>query len=98
MTHTFPSPKELGKSDLARLVIVYQNKFDTKLNNINSELLYLKNKFTKLELDLDIPRNINNKLVDQVTTVGQKSLENKQYKNHSKQLVNRFGKTSIKRF
>ena len=48
----------------------YQNKFDTVLNNINSELLDLKNKFTKLESDLEISRNVNNKLVEQVTRCG----------------------------
>ena len=42
MTHTLVSLEKLGKSDLARLVIGYQNKFDTVLNNINSELLDLK--------------------------------------------------------
>ena len=57
----------------------YQNKFDTVLNNINSELLDLKNKFTKLESDLEISRNINNKLVDQVTRLERKCWENEQY-------------------
>ena len=57
----------------------YQNKFDTVLNNINSELLDLKNKFTKLESDLEISRNVNNKLVDQVTTLERKCWENEQY-------------------
>ena len=48
MAHTFASLKILGKSDLARLVIDYQNNFDTALNYINSKLLDLKNKLTKL--------------------------------------------------
>ena len=48
MAHTLASLEKLGKSDLARLVIDYQNKCDTVLNNINSELLDLKNIFTKL--------------------------------------------------
>ena len=58
MAHTLASLEKLGKSDLARLVMDYQNKFDTVLNNINSELLDLKNKFTKLESDLEISRNV----------------------------------------
>ena len=57
----------------------YQNKFDTVLNNINSELLDLKNKFTKLESDLEISRNVNNKLVDQVTRLERKCWGNEQY-------------------
>ena len=62
------------KSDLAKLVIDYQIKFDTALNYINSELLDLKNKFTKLESDLETSRNVNNKLVDQVTRLEQYSM------------------------
>ena len=79
MAHTLAFLEKLGKSDLARLVMDYQNKFDTVLNNINSELLDLKNKFTKLESDLEISRNINNKLVEQVTRLERKCWENEQY-------------------
>ena len=68
-----------GKIDLAKLVMDYQNKFDTVLNDINSELLELKNKFTKVESDLEISRNVNNKLVDQVTRLERKCWENEQY-------------------
>ena len=66
IAHTLASLEKLGKSDLARLVINHHNKFDTVLNNINSELLDSKNKFTKFESDLEISRNVSNKLVDQV--------------------------------
>ena len=45
---------------------------------MNSELLDLKNKFTKLEPDLEISRNVI-KLVDQVTKLEWKSWENEQY-------------------
>ena len=78
MAHTLASLEKLGKSDLARLVIDYQNKFDTVLNNINSELLDLKNKFTKLESDLEISRNVNNILVDQVIRLERKWWESEQ--------------------
>ena len=62
-----------------RLVIAHQNKFDTVLNNTNSELLDLKNKFAKLESDLEISRNVNNKLVDQVTRLERKCWENEKF-------------------
>ena len=39
----------------------------------------MKNKFTKLESDLEILRNDNNKLVEQVTRLERKCWENKQY-------------------
>ena len=79
MAHTLASLEKLWKSDLARLVIDFQNNFDTVLNNINSELLDLKNKFTKLDSDLEISRNVNNKLVDQVARLERKCWENEQY-------------------
>ena len=78
MAHTLASLKKLRKSDLARLVMDYQNKFDTVVNNINSELLDLKNKFIKLQSDLKISRNVNNKLVDQVTRLDRKCWVNEQ--------------------
>ena len=100
MAHTLVSLGKLGKSDLARLVIDYHNKFDTALNNMNSELLGLKNKFTKLESDLEISRNVNNKLVDQVTKLEWKSWENESlnFWNLSKYRTVRFGEDIIKRF
>ena len=79
MAHTLASLEKLGKSDVARLVMDYQNKFDAVLNNINCELLDLKNKFTKLESDLEISRNVNNKLVDQVTRLERKCWGNEPY-------------------
>ena len=54
MVQSLISLEKLGKFDLARLLGDYQNKFDTVLNNINSELLDLKNKYTKLESYLEI--------------------------------------------
>ena len=78
MAHSLASLKKLGKSDLTRLVRDYQNKFDTVLNNINSELLDFKNKSTKFESDLEISKNVN-KMVDQVTRLERKCWENEQY-------------------
>ena len=92
--------KKLGKSDLARLAIDYQNKFDTILNNINSELLDLKNKFTKLELDVEISRNANTRLVDR-SQVWRGSAERKINNlggNSSKHWTDRFGEETSKRF
>ena len=101
------SLEKLVKSEYARLVIDYQNKYDIVLNNINYELLDLKNKFTKLESDLEISTNVKNKLVDQVTRLKRKCWENKQYSRREcieisgipqSYQTNRFGKDSIKHF
>ena len=68
MVHSLASLEKLGKSDSTRLVMGYQNKFDTALIKINSEL----NKFIKLESDLEISRIAITKLVYQVTRLEQK--------------------------
>ena len=39
----------------------------------------MKNKFAKLESDLEISRNVNNKLVDQVTRLERKCWQSEQY-------------------
>ena len=72
MAHTLVSLEKNGEIWIASLVMDYKNKLDTVLNNINSELLDLKNKFTKLESDIEIGINVNNKLVDQITRLEQK--------------------------
>ena len=79
MHHNLASMKKLRKSDLRRLVIGCHNKFDAVLKNIDSEQLDLKNKFAKLESDLEISRNVNNELFDQVTRLERKFWEYEQY-------------------
>ena len=74
MVHSLASLENLGKSDSTRLVMGYQNKLDTALIKINSEL----NKFIKLESDLEISRNAITKLVYQVTRLERKCWENEQ--------------------
>ena len=57
----------------------HHNKFDAVVKNIDSEQLDLKNKFTKLESDLEISRNVNSELFDQVTRLERKFREYEQY-------------------
>ena len=62
MALNLESLMKLGKKVLAGMVLDYKDKVDTTLTNINKELADLRNKFTKLESDLDINKNINSKL------------------------------------
>ena len=57
--------KKLTKEELSNMVIDYQNKFDNMLLNINAELTSLRDRFTKLELQLLVTRRVNNNLVKQ---------------------------------
>ena len=57
--------KKLTKEELSNMVTDYQNKFDNMLLNINAELTSLRDRFTKLELQLLVTRRVNNNLVKQ---------------------------------
>ena len=70
---------KLGKEVLTGMVLDYKDKVDTALTNINKELTELRNKFTKLESDLAISKNINSKLSSQLTKVERKRWANEQY-------------------
>ena len=64
MAHTLVSLEKLGNSDLARLVMGYQNKFDTALNNINPKLLDLKNKFKDMVRIMNKKKSLKNANLD----------------------------------
>ena len=57
----------------------YQHKFDNSLGFINSELLELKSKFTKIKSDPAISRNVNVKLMERIVVTERKCLANEQY-------------------
>ena len=57
--------KKLTKEELSNMVTDYLNKFDNMLLNINAELTSLRDRFTKLELQLLVTRRVNNNLVKQ---------------------------------
>ena len=57
----------------------YQHKFDNYLGSINAELLELKPKFTKMESDLKISRNVNVKLIESLVVTERKFWANEQY-------------------
>ena len=62
----------LNKKDLLRLLLDYQGKFNSILGDFKNIFNQLKSKFTKLNVDLNILRNVNSKLSDSLTNVGRK--------------------------
>ena len=48
--------KKLTKEELSNMVIEYQNKFDNMLSNINRELTFIRDRFTKMESQLLVTR------------------------------------------
>ena len=79
MTHSLSSLIKLTTEELANVVLDYQHKFDNSLGFINSELLELKSKFTKIKSDLAISRKVNVKLMERIMVTERKCLANEQY-------------------
>ena len=72
MSHTVSSHMRLNKEDLVRMLLDYQGIF----NNILDEL---KTKFRKLESDLHISMNVNDKLADKLVVLERKCYTNELY-------------------
>ena len=61
------------------MVLDYKERFVSTLSAITDELKELKTDFRKLESDLAISRNVNNKLTKQPILVERKCWANEQY-------------------
>ena len=57
----------------------YKHKLYKNMGSINAELLELKTKFTKMEFDITISRNVNIMLVESLVVTGRKCWANEQY-------------------
>ena len=79
MDHTEWSLMKLNKEDLIRLLLDYHGKFNSFLNGLKNHFDELKTKFTKLETDLNVSRNVNYKLSDRLVNVVQKTFASEQY-------------------
>ena len=79
MAYSLSSLIKLTREELANIVLDYQHKFDNSLGSINAELLELKTKFTKMESDLTISRNVNVKLMERLVVTERKCWTNEQY-------------------
>ena len=79
MTYSLSSLIKLTREELANIVLDYQHKFDNSLGSINTELLELKTKSTKMESDLTISRKVNVKLMERLVATERKCWANEQY-------------------
>ena len=67
---------KMDKHVLAGMVLDYKERFDSTLSATTDELKELKTDFRKLESDLRISRNINDKLTKQLILIERKCLPN----------------------
>ena len=70
---------KINKHVLAGMVLDYKEKFDSTLSATTDELKELKTDFRKLESDLLISRNVNDKLTKQLILIERKCWANEQY-------------------
>ena len=70
---------KMNKDLLAGVLLDYKKRFDSTLSAITDELKELKTDFRKLESDLAISRNVNDKLTKQLILVERKCWANEQY-------------------
>ena len=61
------------------MVIEYQNKFANMLLNINAELTFVRDRFTKMESQLLVTRRENDNLVKQNLILERECATNEQY-------------------
>ena len=69
----------LNKEDLVRMLLDYQGKFNNNLDELKNNMNELKTKFCKLESNLHISRNVNDKLTDKLVVLERKYHANEQY-------------------
>ena len=69
---------KLTREELTTIVLDYQHKLDNSLGSVNAELLELKAKFTKMESDPTISRNVNVKLMGRLVVTERKCWANEQ--------------------
>ena len=69
----------LNKEVFLRILLDYQGKFSNILDELKNDLNELKTKFCKLESDLHISRNVNDKLSDKLVVLECKCHANEQY-------------------
>ena len=67
----------LNKEDLVKMLLDYQGNFGNILDKLKNELNELKTKFCKLESDLHISRNVNDKPSRKLVVLEQKCHANK---------------------
>ena len=69
----------LNKEDFVKMLLDYQGKFNNILDELKDDLHEVKTKYCKLEFDLNISRNINDKLSCKLVVLEGKCRANEQY-------------------
>ena len=79
MDRTEHSLLKLSKNELARLVLDYQGKFNYVLQSRRDDVCEMKSKFSVLESELQVSKNVTDNLTKYIITLECKCHENEQY-------------------
>ena len=78
--------KKLSKDEVINLLLDYQNKFETTLTRMNADLSGLRQDLSdlkqnciKLESELSVARQVNNKLKEHIVSLERQCWSNSQY-------------------
>ena len=78
--------KKLSKDEVINLLLDYQNKFETTLTRMNTDLSGLrqdlsdlKQNYIKLESELSVARQVDNKLKEHIVSLEHQCRNNSQY-------------------
>ena len=69
----------LKKEDLIRLLLDYQGKFYFIMDDLKNNFDRLRPTFTKLEVDLNVSKNVYSKLLDTLIIAERQRFTNEQY-------------------
>ena len=69
----------LKQEDLIRLLLDYQGKFYFIMDDLKNNFDRLRPTFTKLEIDLNVSKNVYSKLLDRLIIAERKRFTNEQY-------------------
>ena len=79
MVHTEATLKGLSKPDLIKLVLQLKSEMNSDIKELTSKIRDPVAQMKKVEADVAIVKNVNEKLVNQLTETGQQCWANAQY-------------------
>ena len=77
--HTEAVLNKLSKTDLVRIILNTEANLGSRIVKLTTEVKDLLDHSKKLEADMAIVRNVNNKLVERVVVTERQCWENAQY-------------------
>ena len=79
MVHTEATLKGLNKPDLIKMVLQVESEMNSDIKELTSEIGDLVTQLEKVDADVAVVKNVNEKLVNQLTEIERQCWVNVQY-------------------